>query len=346
MVVTIILLKKPIQPLILPVKKDGTESNFAMCINSVIFASVQNIKSMSKPTLVILAAGMGSRYGGLKQVDGLGPNGETIMHYSVYDALRAGFGKIVFVIRKSIESEFISLFVNTFKGTVPYEIVYQEIDMLPKGIACPPERVKPWGTAHAIWVCQNAVQEPFAVINADDFYDQNAFEVLSNALTQPGLKNGTYFMVGYRLANTLSEEGYVSRGVCTVDQNSMLVDVVERTQIQRSNHSIVFKEQNGDMIELNSESLVSMNCWGFTPDLFNHIDSMLNEFLGGSLADPKAEFYIPTVVNKLIKGSNATCKVLPSTAQWFGVTYPGDKPMVVERLHKLVNSGKYPSPLF
>lgn len=317
-----------------------------MCKLSFIFAILfKRFKGM-KPTLVILAAGMGSRYGGLKQVDGLGPNGETIMHYSVYDALRAGFGQVVFVIRKSIEADFVSLFLSSFGGKVPYEIVYQEIDMLPDGIKCPPERVKPWGTAHAIWVCRNAVKEPFAVINADDFYGQNAFEVLCRALTQPELKNGNYYMVGYRLANTLSEEGYVSRGVCAVDPDSLLVDVVERTHIQRADNRIVYKNERDEFIELEPETLVSMNCWGFTPDLFNHIDAMLNEFLGGSIADPKAEFYIPTVVNKLIKASQATCRVLPSSAQWFGVTYPGDKPMVVERLHSLVSSGKYPSPLF
>ncbi|PKP39111.1 MAG: nucleotidyltransferase [Bacteroidetes bacterium HGW-Bacteroidetes-15] len=298
-----------------------------------------------KPTLIILAAGMGSRYGSLKQVDALGPNGETIIDYSVFDALRAGFGKIVFVIRKDIESDFLEVFGNKFDGKVPYEIVFQELDMLPNGITCPPDRVKPWGTAHAIWVCRNVVNEPFAVINADDFYGANSFRVLSSALSNPKLTEGEYFMVGYRLANTLSDEGSVSRGVCTVDKSSFLQDVIERTHIERINGDVQYKNENGNMVSVDEQSLVSMNCWGFTPNLFEHIDSMLNEFLGGSLANPKAEFYIPTVVNHLIKSGMATCKVLPTSSHWFGVTYPGDKETVMNKLQKLTANGVYPSPL-
>lgn len=301
---------------------------------------------MVKPTLIILAAGMGSRYGSLKQVDAVGPNGEAIIDYSVFDALRAGFGKIVFVIRRDIEKDFREVFGNRFDGKVPYEIVFQELDMLPKGITCPPDRVKPWGTAHAIWVCRNVISEPFAVINADDFYGADAFRVLSKALSQPNLEDGSYFMVGYKLANTLSEEGSVSRGICSVDKYSYLLDVVERTSIERIEGSVKYKDETGQMVAVDEKSLVSMNCWGFTPDIFGYIDLMLNEFLGGSLANPKAEFYIPTVVNKLIKSSNAACKVLPSSANWFGVTYPGDKPHVMEKLLKLKEHGVYPSPLF
>jgi NDP-sugar pyrophosphorylase family protein len=299
-----------------------------------------------KPTLIILAAGMGSRYGSLKQVDAVGPNGETIIDYSVFDALRAGFGKVVFVIRKDIEKDFLEVFGKRFDGKVPYEIVFQELDMLPEGIACPPDRVKPWGTAHAVWVCRNAVKEPFAVINADDFYGADSFKVLAKALTNPELKQGDYFMVGYHLKNTLSEQGSVSRGVCTVDPHTFLVDVVERTHIERIEDVVKFKDENEAMVSVNEESLVSMNFWGFTPNFFAYIDSMLTEFLSGSLANPKAEFYIPTVVNRLIKSDKATCKVLPTTSQWFGVTYPGDKPVVMQNLSELAKAGIYPSPLF
>jgi choline kinase len=319
---------------------------FAICNNNIIFVLVQTNADMTKPTLIILAAGMGSRYGSLKQVDAVGPKGETIIDYSVYDALRAGFGKIVFVIRRDIEKEFREVFGKRFDGKVPYELVFQELDMLPHGITCPPDRVKPWGTAHAIWVCRNVVKEPFAVINADDFYGADSFRVLSRALSDSNLKEGSYFMVGYRLANTLSEEGSVSRGICTVDSQSLLQNVVERTHIQRTDGVIRFKDDEGEMVPLDEQLLVSMNCWGFTPNLFGHIDSMLNEFLGGSLANPKSEFYIPTVVNNLIKSGQATCKVLPSNAHWFGVTYPGDKPQVQLRLAKMVEKGSYPTPLF
>jgi UTP-glucose-1-phosphate uridylyltransferase len=299
-----------------------------------------------KPTLIILAAGMGSRYGSLKQVDAVGPNAETIIDYSVFDALRAGFGKIVFVIRKDIEKDFLDVFGRRFDGKVPYEIVFQELNMLPESITCPPDRVKPWGTAHAIWVCKDVVREPFAVINADDFYGADSFRVLANALSNPKLAEGDYFMVGYRLANTLSEQGFVSRGVCTVDGNSYLQDVVERTQIERIDRIVKYKGENGEMTQVDDQSLVSMNCWGFTPNLFEHIDSMLVEFLSGSLANPKAEFYIPTVVNSLIKSGKSNCKVIPTTSQWFGVTYSGDKPMVMAKLNELTKSGIYPSPLF
>jgi choline kinase len=299
-----------------------------------------------KPTLIILAAGMGSRYGSLKQVDAVGPKGETIIDYSVFDALRAGFGKIVFVIRKDIEKDFLEVFGKRFEGKVPYEIAFQELDMLPEGLKCPADRVKPWGTAHAVWVCRNAVKEPFAVINADDFYGQDSFNVLAKKLSNPQLGQDDSFMVGYRLANTLSEQGSVSRGVCKVDDKSFLQDVVERTKIERIDGVVKYLDENNAMVPVDDQSLVSMNCWGFTPKLFGHIDSMLNEFLGGSLANPKAEFYIPTVVNHLIKNGKATCNVLPTSSQWFGVTYPGDKPMVMEKLSNLVSKGIYPTPLF
>ncbi|KAF5075055.1 MAG: nucleotidyltransferase [Bacteroidales bacterium] len=299
-----------------------------------------------KPTLVVLAAGMGSRYGSLKQVDGLGPNGETIIDYSAFDALRAGFGKVVFIIRKSIEADFVGAFAERFKGKVPYEVVFQELDMLPEGFTCPADRTKPWGTAHAVWAARNAVNEPFAVINADDFYGADSFQVMAKALSEPNLKPGTYFMVGYRLGNTLSEEGSVSRGVCSTNAQSYLETVVERTKIQRVNGTVCYTDENGNEVAVDENLPVSMNFWGFTPDYFEHTERMFSEFLKTSIDNPKSEFYIPLVVNTQIESGSATCKVLPTSAEWFGVTYPGDKPIVVSRLAQLAKDGIYPSPLW
>ena len=299
-----------------------------------------------KPTLVILAAGMGSRYGGLKQVDGLGPNGETIIDYSVYDAIRAGFGKVVFVIRKSIEKDFMEVFGSRFKGMVPFEIVFQELDMLPQGFECPKDRTKPWGTAHAVWVCRNVIKEPFAAINADDFYGFDSFKVLANALSKQNLPTGSYFMVGYRLGNTLSEQGSVSRGVCTTDNNSFLKTVVERTHIEKKNGIVYYQDEKGIDVPVDEDLSVSMNFWGFTPDFFENVENMMTGFFSGSITNAKAEFYIPTAVNTLVSLNKASCKVLPTTAEWFGVTYPGDKSMVIEKLKELTNFGKYPTPLW
>ena len=299
-----------------------------------------------KPTLIILAAGMGSRYGSLKQVDALGPNGETIIDYSVFDAMRAGFGKVVFVIRKDIEKDFMDVFGKRFTGKIPFEIAFQELDMLPKGFKCPAERTKPWGTAHAVWVARNIVNEPFAAINADDFYGADSFQVLADALSKPNLAKGSYFMVGYRLGNTLSEQGSVSRGVCTTDQNAMLQTVVEHTQIERINGKVCFRNEQGNNLEINENLPVSMNFWGFTPDFFEHIENMMSGFFSGAISNAKAEFYIPTAVNNLIVDKKATCEVLPTKAEWFGVTYPGDKQMVMKRLKELVSERKYPSPLW
>ena len=299
-----------------------------------------------KPTLIILAAGMGSRYGGLKQVDALGPNGETIIDYSVFDALRAGFGKVVFVIRKDIEKDFMEVFGKRFKGKVPFEIAFQELNMLPKGFKCPEDRTKPWGTAHAIWVARNLVGEPFAAINADDFYGFDAFSVLAKALSSPNLQPGSYFMVGYRLGNTLSEQGSVSRGVCTTDANAMLKTVVERTHIERVNGKVCYRNEQGVDVEVDENLPVSMNFWGFTPDFFQNVENMMTDFFTGAISNAKAEFYIPTAVNTLINEKKATCEVLPTKAEWFGVTYPGDKEMVMSRLKSLVEKKMYPSPLW
>lgn len=299
-----------------------------------------------KPTLVVLAAGMGSRYGSLKQVEGLGPSGETIIDYSVFDAINAGFGKVVFIIRKSIEKDFKEVFDSKYKGKVPYELVFQELDMLPSGYTCPADRVKPWGTGHAVWTARHAVKGPFAVINADDFYGRASFEVMAKALADPKLSSDNYFMVGYRLGNTLSEEGAVSRGVCTTDNNQLLQTVVERTHIERINGKICYKDEAQNAIEIDDELPVSMNFWGFTPDYFSHCEQMFSDFLAQSISNIKSEFYIPLVVNNLISSGKASCKVLPTTAMWFGVTYPGDRPVVIQKLAEMVKSGSYPSPLW
>ena len=299
-----------------------------------------------KPTLVILAAGMGSRYGGLKQVDALGPNGETIIDYSVYDAIRAGFGKVIFVIRKSIEKDFLEVFGNRFSSDVKVEIAFQELDMLPQGFKVPDGREKPWGTAHAVWVTRHLINEPFAVINADDFYGFDTFRVLAQELSKPNLEKGSYFMVGYKLGNTLSEQGAVSRGVCSTDENGYLLDVVERTHIERVEGEVKYKDENGNLVKVDEGVPVSMNFWGFTTDFFGYTEKLMTDFFSNQIGNVKAEFYIPTVVNRAIKEGNARCKVLETKAEWFGVTYPGDRPMVVNRLKELTEKGVYPSPLW
>ena len=298
-----------------------------------------------KPTLVVLAAGMGSRYGGLKQVDGLGPNGETIIDYSVYDAMRAGFGKVVFIIRKSIEADFMAAFGNRFSDKIKVELVFQELDVLPKGFTCPADRVKPWGTGHAVWVAKDAVKEPFAVINADDFYGRHSFAQLAEAFKGVAA-TGESFMVGFKLKNTLSEEGTVSRGVCSVDSKSNLVDVVEHTKIGHEGSSIFNTEDDGSKKPLSGDSIVSMNFWGFTPDFFEYTERFMKDFLKDNLNNPKSEFYIPLVVNKLLEEKKAVCKVLTTESEWFGVTYAGDKPKVMAQLQSLADAGVYPTPLW
>lgn len=299
-----------------------------------------------KPTLIVLAAGMGSRYGSLKQVDGLGPNAETIIDYSVFDALRAGFGKVVFVIRRSIEADFRHTFDERFGRHVDFELAYQELDMLPQGFAVPAGRTKPWGTAHAVWTARHLVDGPFAVINADDFYGRSAFEVLAGALSAPGLSAGRYFMVGYELGKTLSEQGGVSRGVCSVNARHELVDVEERFNIERGPDGVVRCTDGPQRVAINAAVPVSMNFWGFTPDFMELTEQLMVDFFRSSIGNAKAEFYIPLVVNHAVTHGAAVCNVLSTDARWFGVTYPGDRPMVMERLRGLVEAGEYPSPLW
>ena len=298
-----------------------------------------------KPTLFVLAAGMGSRYGGLKQIDGLGPSGETIMDYSVYDALRAGFGKVVFVIRKDFEEAFRKAVISKYADKVPCEVCFQSVDKVPEGCTYNPERTKPWGTNHAVLMAKDLIKEPFAVINADDFYGRESFQVLADYLKSVEGTTGKYCMVGYRVANTLSENGSVSRGVCTTDENGYLTDVVERTKIEKVGDKIIYTEDGVDT-EISPNSPVSMNMWGFTPEYFDYVEKAFVEFLKTRGQELKSEFYIPTLVNDMIRSGEATCKVLDTTSKWFGVTYAEDRPQVVMKINNLVKEGVYPEKLF
>ncbi len=298
-----------------------------------------------KPTLFVLAAGMGSRYGGLKQIDGLGPNGETIMDYSVFDALRAGFGKIVFVIRKDFEEDFRRVVLSKYADKVPCEVCFQSVDKVPSGYSYNTERTKPWGTNHAVLMAKDIIHEPFAVINADDFYGKESFQILADYLKSIEGTKGNYAMVGYRVANTLSENGSVSRGVCATDENGYLTDVVERTKIENIGGNIVFTEDGQDTV-LAPNTPVSMNMWGFTPEYFDYADAAFKDFLTHYGNELKKEFYIPTVVNDLIRAGKATCKVLDTPSKWFGVTYAEDRPQVVMKINNLVHEGVYPEKLF
>lgn len=302
-----------------------------------------------KPTLFLLAAGMGSRYGGLKQLDGLGPHGETIMDYSIYDAIHAGFGKLVFVIRKDFEQDFRDKVLSKYEGHIPCEIVFQSLDALPEGFTCPEGRTKPWGTNHAVMMGQNVINEPFAVINCDDFYDRDAFQVMGKFLSSlPEGSTGKYAMVGFRVDNTLSESGTVSRGVCEYDDNHHLTSVVERTKIQRIDGVVKYLDENDEWVALPDNTPVSMNFWGFTPDYFAHSNEFFKTFLSDekNMTNLKSEFFIPLMVDKLINDGTATCEVLETTSKWFGVTYPEDRPEVVAKFEKLGADGVYPEKMF
>lgn len=302
-----------------------------------------------KPTLLLLAAGMGSRYGGLKQLDGLGPNGETIMDYSIYDAIQAGFGKIVFVIRKDFEDQFRKKVLSKYEGHIPTEIVFQSIDNLPEGYSVPEGREKPWGTNHAVLMAKNVIKEPFCVINCDDFYNRDSFRVIGDFLANlPNNSKNKYAMVGFRVGNTLSENGTVSRGICTTNTEKLLVDVVERTKIERREGKVQYIDDEGKWVVTDDDTPVSMNVWGFTPDYFEYSESYFKDFLNDpkNLENKKSEFFIPLMVNKLIKDGTATVKVLDTTSSWFGVTYPEDRENVVTKIQSLVKAGIYPNKLF
>lgn len=299
-----------------------------------------------KPTLFVLAAGMGSRYGGLKQLDSLGPNGETIMDYSIYDAIKSGFGKVVFVIRKDFEQEFRDKIISKYEGHVPVEVVFQSTDALPEGFTCPADRSKPWGTNHAVLMGKDVIKEPFAVINADDFYGRDAFEVIAKELSSEHDRKGDYCMVGFRVGNTMTENGSVARGVCE-NKDGLLTSVVERTAISyNDNHDIVFTDENGVEQTLQPNTPVSMNLWGFTPDYFDYSKREFVKFLEKDLNTPKAEFFIPLVIDTLINSGEATVKVLDTDSKWFGVTYAADRPGVVAKFAELHKDGTYPEKLF
>ena len=303
---------------------------------------------MVKPTLCILAAGMGSRYGSLKQVEAFGPSGETIIDYSVFDAIRAGFGKVVFVIRESIEQEFKEVFGDKFARYIDVEFVFQELDNIPEGFQVNPERTKPWGTAHAVWVARNVINEPFGVINADDFYGRDAFMRLGGYLSavSPG-STSNYCMIGFELKNTLSEHGHVNRGECVTDQRGFLTSVTERLKIQRNElGTIQYPGDNGEMISLAEDTPVSMNMWGCLPNIFDEFQHRFEQFLAERGDEMKSEFYIPTLISQLIDEGKIFLKMIKTDSPWFGVTYKEDKPQVIASLNKLIQENVYPSSLW
>ena len=298
-----------------------------------------------KPTLLILAAGMASRYGSMKQTESFGPSGETIMDYSIYDAIRAGFGKVVFIIRKDFAESFKASFEPKLKGKIQTEYVYQEKTyFIPEDVAVPEERTKPWGTGHAVLCAKDAVKEPFAVINADDFYGRDAFEKAANFLTNQ-CNDKLYSIIGYELAKTLSEHGTVSRGVCEVDAANTLVSIKERTKIYRENDSIVF-EENDQKFEVPSSSSVSMNFWCFHQSLFDTTEVLFKQFVRDNYTNLKSEFFIPIIAEHFMHQEGGRITVIPTTSQWFGVTYKEDAPGVKASVDALVAANEYPQSLW
>lgn len=301
-----------------------------------------------KPTLFILAAGMGSRYGGLKQLDGLGPHGETIMDYSVYDAIRAGFGKIVFVIRHDFEQEFRDKVISKYEGKIPVEVVFQDIANIPEEYKSKvnPERQKPWGTNHAVMMGKDAINEPFAVINADDYYGAESFRLLADFLRSVEGQTGKYCMIGFMIENTLSENGGVSRGLCEVNAEGYLTGVKECHGIEMKPDGELIQIEDGRELPFPSGASVSMNMWGFTPDYFDYSEKAFIKFLDQNAGELKSEFYIPTVVNDLINAGEATLKVEQTPSKWFGVTFAADREATVNQFKKLHEDGVYPEKLF
>lgn len=307
-----------------------------------------------QPTLLVLAAGMGSRYGGLKQIDPVGPAGETVLDYAVFDALRAGFGRVVFIIRRDFEEVFRAQIGAKYAGRIAVDYVFQALDALPEGFVPPPDRAKPWGTGHAVWCARQAIREPFAVINADDFYGADSFAQLGRFLTGPAASArgfdpmsghrvpsslaAPFAMVGFKLANTLSEHGAVARGICTAGPDGKLVSIVE--------HTGILPEEIGPGKKYSGAEIASLNCWAFTPALFAGLDAQLRTFLAERGREPKAEFYLPAAVSAMIQLGTASVQVLPTESSWFGVTYREDKPRVVASIAALVRRGAYPARLF
>lgn len=296
-----------------------------------------------KPTLLILAAGMASRYGSMKQVDGFGPNGETIIDYSIYDAIKAGFGKVSFIIREEFLDSFKAIFEPKLAGRIETDYVFQSYDLTQFGIDKTVERSKPWGTAHAVLAARNQINEPFCVINADDFYGYEAFEKMAEFLTTE-VKDDFYSLMGYQIDRTLSDYGSVSRGVCKVEDGKM-VEVNERTEVYFKDSDVFYKDASGEH-QLPNDTRVSMNFWGFTPAVFKQSEEMFKKFVDANESNPKAEFFIPLVADELIKSGVAQFKVIPTGNKWFGVTYKEDKPIVQASINELVENGTYPSNLW
>ncbi|WP_020533399.1 nucleotidyltransferase family protein [Flexithrix dorotheae] len=300
-----------------------------------------------KPTLLVLAAGIGSRYGGIKQMDKFGPSGESIIDYSIYDAIRAGFGKVVFVISPKIESEFKEFFIKKLDGKIATDYVLQEISNVPEGIEVPADRVKPWGTGHAVMVAKPKINEPFAVINADDFYGSKSFVSISDYLSKLSLDSTDYCMVGYKLLNTLSDHGFVSRGICSSNKEGFLETIVERTHITKdANNAIAYKEEGKEPVALTGNETASMNLMGFPPSFFDHCENYFKDFIKANNQNLKAEFFLPFIVNSLISSGQARMKVLDTPEKWFGVTYKEDKEVAVEKIAALVEDKTYPAKLW
>jgi dTDP-glucose pyrophosphorylase len=298
---------------------------------------------MTKPTLLVLAAGIGSRYGGLKQIDPIGPGGESIIDYSVFDALRAGFGKLVFVIRREIERPFKEFIGSRFEGRMEVDYVFQELSKLPPGFSAPANRQKPWGTGHALLTGAEVIREPFAVINADDFYGMNSFQMLGQHLAS---QTPEYAMVGFVLRNTLSEFGSVARGVCQTRPDGYLEGVEEVTRIERDGDAAKYTDADGQVRALSGDEVVSLNLWGFTPSIFEYLRRELVSFLKEHGASEKAEFFIPSVVNTLVANGEAQLRVLRTPDSWFGVTYREDRPRVIQSVRELIRRGDYPERLW
>lgn len=299
-----------------------------------------------QPTLIILAAGMGSRYGSLKQIDRFGPSGETIVEYSIYDALRAGFGKIVLVIRQNFVDDFREIVLDKAMKKADIRFVFQELDNLPQGFSLPADRVKPWGTGHAVLMAASEVNTPFAVVNADDFYGAQSYRIMSDFLSMP--RQGDleeYCLVDYRLDNTLSESGFVSRGICNVNRENYLTDITEHKKISREGNEIISLTESGKII-LTGKERVSMNLMGFLPSMFNHLKEQFAGFLTANSDKKDTEFYLPSAMNAVIKSGKARVKVLPTMEKWFGVTYREDREMVTNSLKKLTGQGLYPNSLW
>lgn len=300
---------------------------------------------MTKPTLLVLAAGMGSRYGGNKQLDQVGPSGETIIDYSIYDAIRAGFGKIVFVIRRDIEDQVKERFVTKLKGKIEVDYVFQEITNLPEGAKVSPDRQKPWGTSHAILVTEPKIREPFGVINADDYYGVESFKILRDFLVNDKDPN-CYSIVGYKLGNTLSDHGHVNRGVCRAGEDGLLQNIVETRQIEKTKEGAIAPGSDGKTMHFTGNEIVSMNLWGFKPSCYTFLGKEFRSFIDEKGMDLKSELDIPTSVDKFVKNGQITIKILMSNEHWFGVTYREDKPFVVDSINRMIKAGVYPKSIY